>query len=70
MADVTAVEATKILAGEVSRHTIRRALDEGKLQGRRVGEKRAIRVEVDSLRKWALGLNYRFDEALAQKLAK
>lgn len=51
MADVTAVEATKILAGEVSRHTIRRALDEGKLQGRRVGEKRAIRVEVDSLRK-------------------
>ena len=68
--EVTTVEAKQILLGDASIDTIRRALDMGKLRGRRKGEKRAVRIEVDSLREWAREMNYRFDEQLAKELGK
>jgi hypothetical protein len=70
MPEVTAIEACQILQGDVSVDTIRRAVDTGKLRGRRKGEKRAVRVEVEGLREWADAMHYRFDEQLAQALGK
>jgi hypothetical protein len=70
LSEVTTAEAKQILLGDASIDTIRRALDIGKLRGRRKGVKRAVRIEVDSLREWARAMNYRFDEQLAKELGK
>ena len=70
LSEVTTSEAKQILLGDASIDTIRRALDMGRLRGRRKGAKRAVRIEVDSLRTWAHELNYRFDEQLASELGK
>jgi hypothetical protein len=70
MAEVSALEAHRILERDASADTVKRAVDRGELQGRRIGKKRAVRVNIDSLRQFAQQYNYRFNEGLAQTLAK
>lgn len=68
MPEVSSTDAAQIVGiGEV---TIRRHVYNGRLSARRIGVRKIIRIELDNLQKLADEYQYRFDDELAQKLAK
>lgn len=68
MPEVTAREAARIV--DSSQPTIFRRVEDGSLPARRVGIRRDIYIEIDTLRSFAEQYGYKFDEALAKQLAK
>lgn len=68
MPEVSSTDAAQIVGiGEV---TIRRHVYNGRLGARRVGVRKIMRIELEELRRLAQEYQYRFDEELAQELAK
>lgn len=68
MPEVSSNDAGRIIG--VNSETIRRYVDRGILPARRVGLRGALRIEIEDLRKVAREYQYRFDEELAQQLAR
>jgi len=68
MAEVSAPQAAEILS--TSHPTIFRRVEDGSLLARREGVKGTIRIDVDTLRKFAEDNGYRFNEELAVSYAK
>lgn len=68
MPEVSRIDAAKIVG--TSRETIRRSVNDGTLPARREGRSKAMRIEVEDLRKFATQYQYRFNEALANQLAR
>ena len=68
MAEVSAPQAAKILS--TSHATIFRRTKDGSLPAQRRGLKGMIRIDVDTLRKFAKDNGYRFNEELAVSYAK
>lgn len=67
-AEVSASQAAQIL--QISRDTVWRVVRDGSLPARRQGMRGIIRIDVEDLRAYAEKYQHRFDEELAQKLAK
>ena len=63
MAEVDITQAGEIIG--VNRTTVFDWVDSDRLQARREGLKRNIRIEIDDLRQFANKYNYKFNEALA-----
>lgn len=68
MAEVSSMAAAQIIG--TSDVTIRRYVYAGRLQARRQGLRKKIWIEVEELRRLAIELDYRFNEQLANQLAK
>lgn len=68
MPEVSSTNAARILGiGEV---TVRRHVYNERLRARRIGVRQIMRIELEELRRLAKEYQYKFDEELAQKLAK
>jgi hypothetical protein len=68
MPEVSSTDAAQILGiGEV---TVRRHVYNDRLNARRIGVRKIMRIDLDELRQLAAEYQYRFDEDLAKKLAK
>lgn len=68
MPEVSSDSAGRIIG--VTRETIRVHVGSGKLRARREGLRGIIKVDIDSLRKFAREYQYRFDEDLAKQLTR
>lgn len=68
MAEVSSAHAAEIIG--TSDVTIRRAVYADRLPARREGLRKKIWIDVDELRRFAAEYQYRFDEALARKVAQ
>lgn len=68
MTEVTAAQAAEII--HITKTTVLHHVNRGKVKARRQGLNRAVFVDVDDLRRFALELGYRFNEELAQQYAE
>jgi hypothetical protein len=68
MPEVTLTQASEIVAKD--RTTVFRWVDEGLLPARRVGIRRDIKIDVDTLRHFAQKYDYPYDSSLARQYAE
>lgn len=68
MPEVSRIDAARIIG--TSRETIRRFVNDGTLPARREGRTKAMWIDVGALRKLAIEYQYRFNDELANQLAK
>lgn len=68
MSEVSGVSAGRIVG--VSHQTIRRHIVADRLRARREGMSKTWWIDMEELRKFAQTYNYRFNEELAQELAR
>lgn len=68
MPEISSEEAARLIG--LSRQSIRAHVEHGRLVARRVGPRRVVKIELNDLRQFAQQYQYKFNETLANQLAK
>ena len=68
MPEVSLTQASEIVSKD--RSTVFRWVEDGLLPARRVGIRRDIYIDIDTLRRFSAQYGYRFDDALARQYAQ